>query len=184
VGRVVLDKVIKKEKVDAVKDLQDVIGGSSFFVFTGYEGLDAVSISKLRDEMYPDSRAQVVRNNLANIAFKNESLNIPDDVFKNTTMMFSTSEDPVKMGKSLVAFSKEHEPFALKGGVLDRKFLNREELIQLSKLPSKPELIAKSVMLIKSPINQLVANISSPLRGLVYVLQAIEKQKQEESDDK
>ena len=175
-----MEKIIKKEKVKAVENLRNKIKETSFFVFTNFEGLDTNSSTKLRDELYPNSKAEVIKNKLAKIAFNNEKHDVPADVFKNATMMFSTNEDPVQMGKAIVEFSKENEKLDLKGGTLDNKYVNREGLIALSKLPGKQELIGKAVMLVKSPINQLITNISSPLRGLIYALKAIEKQKQED----
>ena len=105
----ILEKIIKKEKVKAVEDLQNKIKEASFFVFTNFEGLDANSLTKLRDEIYPNSKAEVVKNKLAKIAFNNEKQDVPGDVFENATMMFSTNEDPIQMGKTIVEFSKENE---------------------------------------------------------------------------
>jgi len=47
----------------------------------------------------------------------------------------------------------------------------------LAKLPSKEELIAKTVGLIKGPLSGLVATLSNPINSFINVLNNIKKNK-------
>ena len=81
------------------------------------------------------------------------------------------------MSKILVDFSKENENLSVKGGVLEGKFISNEEITKLSKLPSKAELIAKTVGLIKGPLTGLVGTLSNPINGFINVLNNIKNNK-------
>ena len=63
------------------------------------------------------------------------------------------------------------------GGVLERKFLSQQEVVNLSKLPSKDELIAKVVGSIRAPLAGLVNVLQGNIRGLVQVLNQIKESK-------
>ena len=68
---------------------------------------------------------------------------------------------------------------APKGGFLDKSALDEKQVVQLASLPSRDELIAKVIGTVKAPLTRLVTSLSSPIRGLVYTLNAIKEKKQE-----
>jgi large subunit ribosomal protein L10 len=59
------------------------------------------------------------------------------------------------------------------GGSLGKDALSKEEIIALSKLPSKEELLAKFVGTINAPVSGFVNVLAGNLRGLVNVLKAV-----------
>jgi len=63
------------------------------------------------------------------------------------------------------------------GGILEGKFLSKEEVLALAKLPSKQELYAKVVGSLNAPISGFVNVLAGNIRGLVNVLKAIEEKK-------
>ena len=58
-----------------------------------------------------------------------------------------------------------------------KTFYTGDQVKDLSKLPSREELIAKTVGLIKSPLNGLVGTLSNPLRGFINVLNNVKNNK-------
>ncbi len=64
------------------------------------------------------------------------------------------------------------------GGLLGFKNLSQEEVVALSKLPSKEELLAKFVGTINAPVSGFVNVLAGNLRGLVQVLKAVSEVKQ------
>ena len=73
----------------------------------------------------------------------------------------------------MAKFQKENEALKLYGGVLEEKFLDEEGVMELSKLLSKPELYAKLVGSINTPISGFVNTLSGVIRGMVNVLNGI-----------
>ena len=64
------------------------------------------------------------------------------------------------------------------GQFLNEDYIDVKMINQLAKLPSRDELIAKAVGLIKAPLSGLVARLATPVNGLVNVLNNIKEEKQ------
>ena len=79
--------------------------------------------------------------------------------------------------KAIVKFVKAYEAASIKCGLLDNEPLDESEIKHLASLPSKDILRAKVVGGLKSPITGFVMSLSSPMRGLVMVLNAIKDKK-------
>ena len=60
---------------------------------------------------------------------------------------------------------------------MDSKWVSAEDVIALSKLPSKDELIAQVVGSVRAPLSGLVGVMQGNLRGLVQTLNAIKEAK-------
>lgn len=86
-------------------------------------------------------------------------------------------QDAVAPIKALFEFHKKTEKLTIKQGYMDDKVLSREEVEALSKLPSKTELIAKLLMILRSPGQGLANVLNAGPRNLVYALQAIAEKK-------
>ncbi len=87
-------------------------------------------------------------------------------------------DDPVAPVKAIFEFHKKTEKLTIKQGFMEDRVLSQEEVVELSKLPSKAELIGKLLMILKSPGTGLVNVLNAGPRNLVYAVNAIaEKQK-------
>ena len=86
-------------------------------------------------------------------------------------------EDEVAPAKMLADFAKKHEALKILGGILEGKTVDKTAIGFLAKLPSKPELLAKLVGSLQSPISNMVNVLAGNLRGLVQVLNAYQKSK-------
>ena len=82
-------------------------------------------------------------------------------------------EDEVAPARIIQQFSKDHEALQAFGGVLENSFVGQEKVIELSKLPSREELLAKVVATMNAPVTGFVNALAGNLRNLVYVLQAV-----------
>ncbi|MBU0708043.1 50S ribosomal protein L10, partial [Patescibacteria group bacterium] len=85
--------------------------------------------------------------------------------------------DEVTAAKILKDFSKTHPQVELSSGYLDGKVLDQVSVAELAALPSRDELIAKTVYTIKAPITGFVNVLAGNLKGLVYALKAISENK-------
>jgi len=120
----------------------------------------------------------VAKKTLLNIAL--EKAGIKDIDTKSIEGSLATvfgMEDEVAPAKILAEFAKDHEALEIKGGILEGKLAPAEEIIKLSKLPSKAELYAKVVGSINAPVSGFVNVLAGNLRGLVYALNAIKESK-------
>jgi len=84
----------------------------------------------------------------------------------------------VSVSKVLVDFSKEHTKLKIKAGLLGKKILTPVEIKSLAGLPSREVLIAKLLGTMNAPITNFVGVLAAVPRSLVYVLEAVRKQKE------
>jgi len=91
-----------------------------------------------------------------------------------TAIMFSeTSNVPAKLIKE---FRKDHEKPVLKAAYIDSDiFLGDEQVEQLSNLKSKDELIGDVLLLLESPIKNVLGSLQSGGNTLSGLLKALEE---------
>jgi large subunit ribosomal protein L10 len=77
----------------------------------------------------------------------------------------------------LAEFAKDNQLPKIKAGFLSQAPLSTEKINQLAQLPGKTELLAQTVSAIKAPLSGFAHVLSGNLRNLVYILEAIKKDK-------
>ncbi len=168
----------KQQKKDLVKDLTQEIEDSKSVVLCDYKGLTVADVTKLRRELKSvGSSLKVVKKTLTEIAIKNTGVEMNVKEMEGQVGIVCNKEDEVSGAKKLYDFSKENENLGILKGILEKKELSQEEVINLAKLPSKEELLAKVVGSVKAPVSGLVNVLGGNLRGLVGVLNAIKETK-------
>ncbi len=99
----------------------------------------------------------------------------------NTAIAFNR-KDVVKAAKVVVDFAEESETFEIKGGMLDKKILEAEDIEHLSSLPSRRELLTKLAMSLNSPIQKLARYLKDPLQKLVQVMNRVKENKEDSKE--
>ncbi|RAP37670.1 50S ribosomal protein L10 [Candidatus Marinamargulisbacteria bacterium SCGC AAA071-K20] len=174
-----MGKTFNQEKVDSLASIRAIVDESKFIVMADFRGLDVTTITELRSQLRDnDATAKVCKNTLTRMVFKEKSLDYPSEALQGPTMVVTSSKDASSVSKILVKFSKQNENLDIKGGILDNQFVDIKIITELSKLPSKQELIAKTIGQIKAPLTGLVASLSSPVNGFINVLRSIQEKKQ------
>ena len=149
-------------------------------VCADYRGLTVAQITKLRNELRKvGASSKVVKNTLARISVE-RSLGSSDtgqvgklvDTFQGPSFLVFVNEDIVGSAKVLEKFSKDHEAFQVKGGWFEGAFLDKAGVAQISKMPSREELLAKVLYLINAPATQLARVIKASGQQMVQVLEA------------
>ncbi|GAH43326.1 unnamed protein product [marine sediment metagenome] len=170
----------KDSKKKIVEDLIEELKNSKGIILTDYKGMNVSQINSLRDELKEKKVIfKVVKNSL--IERVSEELDIKDlikDLVGCTAVAFS-DEDGVAPAKLLKEYSKKNKvEIKIKSGLVEGRFLNPEKIMEIASLPSKDVLVAQMVAGVKSPLYSLVFVLQGPLKGLIYTLEAIKKQKE------
>ncbi|MGA0241548.1 MAG: 50S ribosomal protein L10 [Candidatus Marinamargulisbacteria bacterium] len=154
---------------------------SDAIFFTEYRGLTVSQMASFRTSLREASASYVVmKNSLIKRTFSDLNIVCPEDVLKGPTALVVSKQDCPLVAAKLYKFLKTNEALVVKGGYLDGGFISTNDVKSLSKLPPKDVLIGQLVGGLSSTINRFVMGISSPLRGLVYSLDAIKNKKTEE----
>lgn len=170
---------ILPEKQAAVEELQSKMEESVATIFANYRGLKVSQISELRNILRENNaEMKVCKNTFTRIALQQLSVELSGESMAGPTALVFIKDDAASASKAIVKFMKDNNAIVLKGGILSRAPISEATIQELAKLPSKDELIAKVVGSFRAPIDQFVLNLSSPLRGLVYVLSAIREKKE------
>lgn len=175
----------KAQKTALVNEFVDILKNSEIVVFTDFKGMPVSDSNDLRFGIFKDVEGEidykVIRNSLLKTAIKKAELNVEDFedlLVGNTGVYFVKEGDPITGLKYLTEFASKHNKLPnIKGGLLDGEVFGAEEAIELSKLPSKDELIAKLVGSINAPISGIVNVLAGTMRNMINVLNAIKDQK-------
>lgn len=169
---------VLSEKAEVISDIKSRIGDSRGVYFFDYRGLSVQKLNDLRGKLRESgAKATVFKNTFIKRALDELNYDCPDSVFKEPTVLLSCEEDIVSPAKVLVDFIKKNEIGTIKGGFLGDKAIDFNEVTRLSKLPTRDELLAKVVGSLNAPISNFVGCLSGVSRNLVYVLSAIQSQK-------
>jgi large subunit ribosomal protein L10 len=170
----------RAEKQAEVESLSGRLEQARIALTADYRGLTVAEITELRKQLRETgSVGRVVKNTLAKISAQKvfgesegEDLQKFLDVFEGPSMLVTSEEDAVSPTKVLTKFAKEHEALTLKGGWFDGGFIDDKGLEELSKLPSREELLAKLLSVISAPATQVVQLMQAPGSQLVRTLEA------------
>lgn len=170
----------RKQKEEDVTNLVEDMNNAKSLVMTNYQGLTVKELEELRAKMREQGVSyRIVKNTLFEVArAKSDLKDIEMEKQAGQMAVAFGMEDEVSPAKLVHDYAKEHKNLEIVAGILDGKFLQQAEVESLAKLPSKDELIAKTVGTIKAPITGFVNVLAGNLRGLVGVLNAIKDTKE------
>lgn len=164
----------RAQKESLVKDLSEKIKTGKVMIFSDYSGTAVAKMKNLRDELRKTgSSYKITKKKLIKLAFKNAGIEVDVKSMEGQIGVAIGQADEVSAAKVLANFSKENENFKILQGVLENRVISGEEVIALSKLPSREELLSKLVGSINAPVSGFVNVLAGNLRNLVGVLKAI-----------
>jgi large subunit ribosomal protein L10 len=170
---------VREQKKQVVGEIKSRIENGSLMLITEYRGMSMAQMTELRRLIQGDGGCMTVfKNTLSRFALKELSIEFPETMLEGPTALINTTGDVAKISKAVTKFAKDVEVFKIRGGILENKVIQESTIQELATLPSREELIAKVIGGIKSPLTSLVAVLSTPARGLVYALDAVKKQKE------
>jgi large subunit ribosomal protein L10 len=168
----------KKEAVLA--QLQGAFDEMPAAIFTDFRGVDVAGITALRAKLRADgSRYIVAKRTLAQKTLASAPADQVALLLTGCTGICFAGAEPVAAAKALVDFKKEYNSFAIKGGILDGKFLTTAQIARIATLPSRDVLLAQLFGGMKGPHRAFVGVLAGVMRQFVGTLQAIVDKEQE-----
>lgn len=166
----------REEKNQLIDSLAEALQNTTNFYLTDISDLNAEKTTELRRLCFKkEIRLQVVKNTLLKKAMDKAEKDYQPlyDILKgNTGIMFSESGNaPAKLIKE---FRKKSERPILKGAFIEEMtYVGEHQLEFLSTIKSKNELVADIVLLLQSPIKNLVGALQSGGQKISGVLQTL-----------
>ena len=168
----------KEKKAEIIDELQEAFKKSNIGILTDYRGLNASQLTSLRRRLKEsDSEFRVVKNTLARFAAERTGKNVLIDILHGPIAIVFGYGEIVTVPKILDSCPEEvKENLSIKGGFLDDRLLSLADVMTLAKLPSREVLIGRVIGQMKSPVSALFNCLSSPINGMMGLLQARIKQ--------
>lgn len=171
--------ITKAKKEEVLKKLEEKFSNAKSVYFTDFKGMTVKDLHSLRGKLREQNVEYVVaKKTLIQLAAKNNNLSeIPKDIMQGSVGTVFSYDDEISGIKTIHEFSKKVENIKILGGVLDGKFLDMNEALQLAQLPSRDELLAKLVGSIKAPISGFHGVLHGVIRSFVGTLHAYSNEK-------
>src|SRR5919204_6743509 len=165
----------KADKERVVAELVERLRTTDTLIVADYRGLTMSQIDKLRTELLEHgARFTVVKNTLtrraAEAAEADALLALLDGP---TSIAFLESDgDPVAVAKALAAAARETRVLEIRGGLLEGRPIQAEEIESLAKLPPVDILRGQVLGAVTAPLTAIVGLFTAPLQDLYSLLDA------------
>jgi len=172
----------REEKEQFVSDLHSRLEKAQGTFLVHYQGLKVEDINRLRNELRETgAEFQVVKNRLLKLACKGTGTELIKEHMQGPTAITLTYDDIIGPAKRLVDFAKDFEQLEIKYGQISGKEVNAEDVVQLAKLPGREVLLSQVLAAMQAVPANFVRLMGGIMSQLLYVLKAIEQQKEAQS---
>lgn len=134
-----------ENKKAIVAELKELLSESQLALVIDYKGLSVSEISDLRNRLREKGAiCKVTKNTLMRIAVEEDDAWKPMTQFlKDSSAFLLVKDDLGGAIKAYESFQKDTKKTELRGGVMEGRALNNNDLEAITNLPSKEELIAR-----------------------------------------
>jgi large subunit ribosomal protein L10 len=162
----------RSQKQQDVEALSGDLAKVSTVILTTFQGITVAEDTRLRRSVQAaGGQYRVVKNTLAERAGAGTSAEPLLKDLSGTNSISYTATDPVALAKALTKIAKDVPAFRFKAGVVEGRVLSIQEIVQLSQLPSKEELISKIMFLVNAPAQRVASALAGVSRNVAVVVQ-------------
>jgi large subunit ribosomal protein L10 len=170
--------MVRENKVEAVKNLEDLFKNANALVMAEYRGLSVSQQTKLRRELKKAGASfNVVKMTLAKRAAENIGLESLSEHFTGPTGITVIESDPVEAAKVLKNFAKDNEAFVVKGGLMNSEPLTVDQINVLANIEPRDVLLAKIAGGFNAPLVKLAMGTKAIINKAGYAFSALLEKK-------
>jgi len=170
--------MVRENKVEAVKNLEDLFKNANALVMAEYRGLSVSQQTKLRRELKKAGASfNVVKMTLAKRAAENIGLESLSEHFTGPTGITVIESDPVEAAKVLKNFAKDNEAFVVKGGLMNSEPLTVDQINILANIEPRDVLLAKIAGGFNAPLVKLAMGTKAIINKAGYAFSALLEKK-------
>lgn len=119
-----------------------------------------------------------MKNTLAKRASEGTPLEAVKDTFAGPVGVAISYQEPALLAKKVLEFVKANEKLKIRGGVIEGKVCEAEEIKAISELPSRETLLAIFISTVQSPLSKLAAALNATLAQFVYAMEGLKNKRE------
>ena len=140
-------------KKPVVEEISAVIADAQSGVLVDHRGLTVEQDTKLRRELREAGVTyKVYKNTMMNFAFKGTAFEELTKHLEGPSALAVSKTDATAPARILGKFAKTADKLEIKGGIVEGSYYDANGIIEISKIPSREELLSKLLGSIQSPI--------------------------------
>jgi large subunit ribosomal protein L10 len=173
----------RDQKAQVVEQIAAQIGAAEAIYAVDYRGLTVAQAAELRQNLRDAGASfRIVKNTLTlRAADKAGADPLKALIAEGPTALTFVQGDPALAAKTLDTFSRQKQVLVLKGGVLDGRALDVDELRSLARLPGRDQLNAQLAGVVASPLTGLVRGLGALLSGVAIALGQVREKRAAEA---
>ncbi|MDQ0063957.1 50S ribosomal protein L10 [Paenibacillus harenae] len=153
---------IIQEKQEAVAVIASKLVESSTTVVADYRGLNVAQVTELRKQLRDAGiEFQVLKNSLVRRATEGTDFAGLNEILTGPTAIAFGKEDAVAPAKILNDFAKKNEALKLKGGIVEGKVVDMEQIKALAELPSRDGLLSMLLSVLQAPMRNFALAVKA-----------------------
>jgi large subunit ribosomal protein L10 len=167
--------VKKEDKERLVAELTERLRTTETLLVADYRGLTMPQIDELRSKLLEHgARFSVVKNTLTRRAAEAVGSDVLLALLEGPTAIafLESGGDPVAVAKALVDAARETRVLEVRGGMLEGRPVQPEEIESLAKLPPFDVLRGQVLGAVTAPLTAIIGLFTAPLQDLYGLLDA------------
>ncbi len=170
----------RAEKVAIVAEVRSKLDDADGVVLTEYRGLNVSDLAKLRKAMRDaGGEYKIYKNTLVRFAVAELELDVEEMLVGPTAIAFTGTRpdgspgDVVGVAKAVSDFARERPSLVIKGGILGGRALSADEVVALSKIAPREELLARLAGGFAAPMQKFAGLLNALPQKFAYALSAL-----------
>jgi len=169
----------KQWKIDLVENMVQELAQMDGLVVLNFSGVTVKEMEDLRRQIEKNGgKVKVMKNRLLQKVLEARNVTGMKEYLKGMSFVVYSDKDILSILKVVVDAIKDNEKLALKAGYLDGQVMDAHGVKEMSKVPSRKELLA----MIAGGINGVVGNFAGALNAIlttfVGTIEALEKKQE------
>jgi large subunit ribosomal protein L10 len=167
----------RAQKAAVIEEVAGQISEAEAIFAVDYRGISVPQAAELRTRLRDaDATFRVVKNTLSERAAEQAGAGELREHLQGPTAMTFVRGDAAAAAKALSDFARATGFLAFKGGWMNGKPLTGDEIVAISRMPSRDALYGQLVGMVASPLTGLAAGLSNLISGLGRQLAQIAEQ--------
>lgn len=154
-------KEVILQKQEVVNDILKHLKDAKSTTIVEYRGIRVERLEALRKELRKEGAfVKVYKNTLTERAVKDLGHDLANELKGPNALVFSYN-DAVSAPRILTKFAKAEKSLVLKGGIVEGKVVNANEMVAVAKLPSREGLYAMLLSCLQAPVRKFACTVKA-----------------------